>query len=327
MSRIFLYISLSVCLFLLNACADQDIDPSDSFVVVLSQDNSFGYTSQNFEKGESIRINAIGSIPEGLTGFSFEKNIGNTGFSPIPTEEITLISGSLPIPNGNTSLFSFTADIKINENAGQIVTLRITANSLGQNQRAIYSYQVVAQGQGGSGGVYPLLYPVFEVILGGQGTDIGSYLASSVGSSQGIYTDAQISMLSTSQQRNINISAGITDAEGNATTGTEATIAALISPNDRANRGFEDAGLGTNASMTSFKYEPNISTQASFDAITATSLSLNIVHNTEMRFQSLSVGATYSFVSQNGKKGYLRILSITGAEESQNITFKVLTQR
>lgn len=321
------YLLLFSCLLLFNACLDQGIDPSDTFVVTLEQDNSVGYTSRDFEKGEKIRLVGIGNVPEGLLNFSFEKSILGGNFTAVSLGDLTLISGNIPTLNSGITSFSFIVDLLIRETSGQSVRVRIVVGSQSSTQIASQSYQVVAQGQGASGGIFPYLRPSFDITLGGQGTNTAHYLATTIGNISGAYNPSEVSSLSTDQKRLINVTTGVTNTEGNAASGAEATISALISPSIRVARGFDDAGLGSNATTSTFKLEPNISTQADFDAITSTDVA-NLSHAINAsNFQALITGNIYSFISQNGKKGYLRVLFITGTEENQLITFKVLSQR
>lgn len=311
-----------------SAC-QQGLEVSDSFVITLETDPSINYLNNFFENGEKIRLSGIGSVPNGLTGFSLERKVGNGAYTPIPLAEINVLNGNLPNPNGVTA-FSFLAEIDIVGSPGQTVTIRLAAGSESENKIATLGYQVVAQGQGGAGGTQPLLYPAYTVEFGGQEASFKAYLATHSGSSQSTYTATQVNALSDDDKRKIDISFGIADAQGNAGEGAAATVPALISPHNRTARNFNDAGLGNLASITSFKQETSIVSLTEFEQITSSKVTLDILHNTgSAAFQPLEAGKCYSFINQNGRKGYLWVnqISIVGTQEEQQVSLTILVQR
>ncbi len=312
----------------LEAC-QQVLDDSDSFIITLETNPSLNYLNNFFEKGEKINVVALGSVPNGLTGFSLERKIGSSSYSPIPLSEINVLSGSLPSPNGGTA-FSFVAEIDIVGNPEQEVIVRIAVGSNSENQIATLDYQVVAQGQGGAGGTQPLLYPAYNVVLGGQGASFKPYLATRTGSSQATYTALQVNTLNNEDKRSIDISFGVADEQGNAGEGATATVPALISPHNRVARNFSDAGLGSLASVTSFKQEPSIASLEDFEHITSSQVALEVLHNAEATaFQALEASKCYSFINQNGRKGYLWVnqISTVGTQEEQQVSLTILVQR
>ncbi len=312
---------LGLVLGFFSSCSEDDDDvfapgPTDELLTVnLSPDPN--YTTNSFEKGESVSLSIDVDAPDGIAIYQIQKSID--GGAPINLAIDSVAFPNPPSPGENNFTANYT--IEVTEDVGSTVEVIFNAKHTDDPfVSASYTYQVVPQGQGGGGGVAPLLRERVTVDLGSQGSNLGSYFASSVGAA-GVYTTDQASNLSATDQAEIDITFGVTDGT-NAATGGAATTPALISPDERANRNFNNA-LDSNATATTFRQESGIST---LDEITSTDVENNISSDGSSKFAPITTGTTYSFINSDEEKGYLRVISITGQGADREAEIEVLVQ-
>ncbi len=294
---------LSVVLF---SCGEEDIlTPTDNLTITV--DESSTYTTNDFEIGEKVRITVNITAPEGITIFGIDK-IVNGGAAQSITSDFS------NVPNPGATTFTSTYDIPVSEAVGAQVQIVVKAISgTGSTFRSdSYTYEVVAQGQGGGGGVFPLLRAQVTVALGSQdNTNTGSYFNSALGTS-GVYLSAAVEALSNAQKAAIDITFGVI--------GTTST---LISPSARAGAGFNNP-MGAQASITSFKTEAALT---GINAVTSSDVENDINHSSGSVFtQNIAAGSVYSFINAAGAKGYIKVTSITGSGTNTTANLDVIVQ-
>jgi hypothetical protein len=226
-----------------------------------------------------------------------------------------------------------SATSTINEPTGSVTTLSFeTRNAQGTRLTVSqFKYEVVAQGQGGGGIVRNLQPLATSLNLATQAVPAGkSFYASIVAGQNGLYTTDDINFPTFSAKKYIDITVGTSDVDGVAQTGTAATRNVLISPKERAGKGFDNP-LGADATETTFK----ATTLTSLTSLTSTDVH-NIDHSTgATKFVAFGNSVTantsiYSFVNGNGLKGFVRIVSITPDAtnaDRRTIRLDVLVQR
>lgn len=294
----------------------------------IKTENGATYTTKKFEKGEVVKVKVTAEIPGGAQIFQVWRKVG-TGAA---TDVSSTYSAQFPASGATT--YTKTFDITVAETFNTttpaennvVFTFKVRNSSMtaGTFIEATYSYEVAAQGQGGGGGVAPLLRTMVTVGLGSQTATAGSYFASSLGAN-GVYLSAAAGALSAADRQKIDITFGVGDATGIAKLGTEATHNLIMSPSYRnlTNNGFNNP-LETNASVTSFKTTTGIT---SLSGITATAVN-NIDHATgTTAFVAFNTGnPVYSFRNAQGAKGYIRVASVTGTGDARTANLEVLVQ-
>jgi hypothetical protein len=261
-------------------------------------DNSTA-TNPSYEKGDQITYKLTASIPGGFKAGSGKKTVDGTD-TPFNLTGI----------NAGDSTISATFTVDVTEEAGKEVTVSVTLiDNSDQNVTAEAKYTVAAVGQGG-GGAAPLLSGTATVSLGSESATLGSYLATSKGTS-GVFKSSEAQ----ANQADIDVTFGV------GTLGQPQ----LISPDARVSAGLNAGNPAMTATRTTyFKAEANGPTDLT--AVTALNVENNITASTGKTVQ-IAEGKTYSFVHDGatGKKGYIYVKSITGSgtNRTAEITFVV----
>jgi hypothetical protein len=255
----------------------------------------------SFEIGEILWLEISGNAPSGLVEFVVTKTI-NDGEPILEANLSDLYSGFIAYGH---QLGIVTDDGTIGDNVEITVSVKGVADIAHATQT--FSYTVAAQGQGGSGGKYPKLMGS-STNLGSQGNNTyGSYYSSSANT---VYDG--FDGVSEEEQAMVDI-----------TFGTILNIPNLISPDERANKGLDNF-LGTNATNTTFKNEGNA---LDFYAITSTDVAL--IDHSEGAVSNLLIAeeVVYSFVNTSGKKGYIKVNTITdNGGNDKEVHINVLVQ-
>lgn len=298
----------------------------------IKTENGATYTTKKFEKGEVVKVKVTAEIPGGAQIFQVWRKVG-TGAA---TDVSSTYSAQFPASGATT--YTKTFDITVAETFNTttpaennvVFTFRVRNSSMtaGTFIEATYSYEVVAQGQGGGGGVAPLLRASATVTLGAQGSSTPSYaisVALTTGTSNGLYSTSQVQTLSASAKKSIDLTFGVLNASGNAATGADATAPSLISPSVRKTKGFTDVfDNDVNASVTTFK----ATSLTSLSAVTATNVNNNIDHSSGTSSAvTIEQNKVYSFVNAQGKKGYILIKTLTGTQDTRDAQIDVLVQQ
>ncbi|MBS9463107.1 hypothetical protein KIM67_11855 [Flagellimonas sp. 389] len=273
------------------------------------------YTTNDFEPGEMIEISVFMTAPEGIQQFDIEK-IVNGGTATSIRAAIEDAGGTMP--DAGATAFDATYMIPVDGALDDVVKIVFKAKDADSEfESASYDYDVVAQGQGGGGGVFPLLRAKATVDLGSQIGAKGGYLATDLGES-GVFTKVEAGALSSAEQQAIDITFGVTNGDGEVGTSTPS----LLSPDARADANFNNP-LGDNASTTTFKVEE----LKGLDNVTSTDVENNIDHTSESNaIQNVQEGEVYSYINATGAKGYIKILTITGANDNRVATVEFLVQ-
>jgi hypothetical protein len=301
LNSFFKLILLSTIVFVLASCENTDILAPNALTV--NVDESATYITNDFEKGEMVSITVNVNAPDGITIFGIDKKV-NGGAA----QALTLANSPAP----NATSFTATYEIPVTENVGESVEIIIKATQGGGNTftSSSYIYDVVAQGQGGGGGVFPLLRSQVTVALGSQGnTTTGSYLNTATGT---VYLSEGVTALTDAQKAAIDITFGVT-------TGGSPTI---ISPDAREGLTFNNP-MGIQASTTTFK----TSALTSIDGVTSSGVENNVNHTSgATATQAITANSVYSYINEAGAKGYFEVVSITGVGDARVATLDVLVQ-
>ncbi|TAF68149.1 MAG: hypothetical protein EAZ55_00495 [Cytophagales bacterium] len=236
----------------------------------------------------------------GITGFA--PNTGVVGTTVIITGEgfsATPANNTVRFNNTNATVTAATANsltvtVPTGATTGKI---SVTVNSKTGTSSGDFT---VAAATGGGGTVFGTK----TVNLGSEGNfAVGSYLATSTGI---VYFSSQaFANIST-----IDVTFGL---------GTSGT-ASLISPDARSSVGLTQyAGSRT----TLFKLE---TPPAALNTVTFAQLDAITVANTSTRV-AITVGNTYAFVNTSGKKGYMRIKTITGTGNNLTAEIEYIVQQ
>lgn len=293
----------------------------------IKTENGATYTTKKFEKGEVVKVKVTAEIPGGVEIFQVWRKNGagqNT--------QVNTFNALFPAVGATTYTKTFDITVAADEVVGTTIvyTFRVRNSSMtaGTFIEATYSYEVAAQGQGGGGGVAPLLRASATVTLGAQGSSTPSYaisVALTTGTSNGLYSTSQVQTLSASAKKSIDLTFGVLNASGNAATGADATAPSLISPSVRKTKGFTDVfDNDVNASVTTFK----ATSLTSLSAVTATNVNNNIDHSSGTSSAvTIEQNKVYSFVNAQGKKGYILIKTLTGTQDTRDAQIDVLVQQ
>lgn len=248
----------------------------------------------NYENGDNITYTITAAIPGGLKILNFTKTVDGTEGAA------TGVNG----PAAGDTAVAGTVTIPVTEDEGKTVT--ITVNVIDNNDQtasATATYTVVGAGQGG-GGAIPLVQGSATLSLGTQGASAGSYLStatngSTVGEVFGA-TDAQTNVAK------IDIFFGATTSAGGVTAGSgSGAITSMLSPSEVTDvnswtgitggrvTSFAAASGVTDLNVSAINVENNISTTGGSSAV------------------AITQGSVYSFVTADGKKGYILIEKIT----------------
>ncbi|TAE04721.1 MAG: hypothetical protein EAZ95_20450, partial [Bacteroidetes bacterium] len=251
----------------------------------IKTENGATYTTKKFEKGEVVKVKVTAEIPGGVEIFQVWRKNGagqNT--------QVNTFNALFPAVGATTYTKTFDITVAADEVVGTTIvyTFRVRNSSMtaGTFIEATYSYEVAAQGQGGGGGVAPLLRAIISVGLGAQTATEGSYLATALSGTNvsvngatvtnGVFTTTQAGALTAGQKQAIDITFGAGNATGIAKTGADATHGLIMSPayRDQTANQFNNP-MGTDARATTFK----TSTLTSLSAVTATEVN-NLDHST-----------------------------------------------
>lgn len=292
-----------------------------------------GAQHPRFENRERVKLRILGKVPGGVSIFQITKTVGSN--APVivsPTSNVQ--AGTVDIDyTTEVEVGRVSATSTINEPVGSITTLSFeTRNAQGTRLTiAQFKYEVVAQGQGGGGIVRNLQPLTTNLNLATQTVTAGkAYYASMAAGQNGLFTTDDINYPTFSAKKYIDITVGTSDVDGVAQTGTAATRNVLISPKERATKGFDNP-LGADATETTFK----ATTFTALTSLTSTDVH-NIDHSTgATKFVAFGNSVTantsiYSFVNGNGLKGFVRIVSITPeatGSDKRTIRLDVLVQR
>ncbi len=303
-------------------------DPTANYVL------GAGATNLKFEKGEKIKIKVKASVPGGIQIFTIRRKVGTTPI-PAPNElglDVTTAYTSQGLPGAGATSYEKTFEITVaetfNATAAEnkvVFTFEIKNSQATTFTRGTFTYEVVAQGQGGGGGLAPLLRTSVTVGLGSQSATQGSYYASSVASINGVYTSMQATALPAAAKQLVDITFGVGDATGTAQLLAAATHNILLSPDERANQGFNGVPLGTDARATTFK----TSALTTLSAVTSTTVN-DLDHSTgTTKFVAFINTGTpvFSFKNFQGAKGFIRIASVTGTGDMRVANIEVLVQQ
>ncbi|NJO03604.1 MAG: hypothetical protein HC880_19690, partial [Bacteroidia bacterium] len=297
-------LGLASLLVFFTSCEEDEplFDIGDTNIQVTEDDT---YENNFFEQGEVVTLTVDVDAPDGIQIFQIMK-VADGDSTQIDTSDPTF-----PRPAPNAVSFTETYNIPVTEDVGTLVTVvfRVKDQENPGFATDSYTYEVVEQGQGGGGGVFPLLREQVEVSLGSQANQtVGSYLATSLisDSNDGVYLSDEVDGLSAAQQSEIDITFGVLASGGN-TAGSNDP--ALISPDARSGAGFNNP-LGTNASATIFRAEPGV---VDLDNVTASDVANNIDDANTASVVRISEGNTYSFINADGEKGYIYVEDITGS--------------
>ncbi|MEO1652307.1 MAG: hypothetical protein AAFU64_02075, partial [Bacteroidota bacterium] len=339
-----IYLFAFLFLLFVSSCQETEVTPTPVFTQSLV--TAVTYPDNDFEIGDTISLMAEGQVSEGVQAFSIEKSVNGGVFTQI---SVNITSGAQPALNDNS--FSLTFEYIVSDTIGDNVSIRVvTINQANENRSSTYDFSVIESAPG-TGGTPPLLRAVFTVDLGSQGSSLGSYLATRLSDStvqvpagtfesisypaetvsDGVFLSNQAGRADTSVQRMIDITFGIAGNDGQAATGVNATVPALISPDERASRNFNNP-MGSQASRTLFKLESSLS---ALDTVTAEQVAaIDPSDAGAAVFTSISDAAgsnVFSFVNQIsgssfGQKGYIRIISIIGSGADRTAQVEVLVQ-
>lgn len=314
-------------LFLLSSCNEEIIEPlppntiSDPAFLTLTPNQT--YISNNFERGETVSLSIEITANNGVEIFEVTQTVDDGSPTPINVD---------PRPTPGVTSFTTTYNFEVIEDTGSVVTLnfRLIDQQTGTVQdSASYTYDVVSQGNGGGGGVFPLLRAQATVSLGSQINPLGSYLATSLITSTinvngndlfgGVFTNDQAGMLMPAEQQEIDITMGVLDATGT-TAGSERP--ALIAPDLRSPLNFNNP-LGDNARTTLFVAD---STLTSLDAITSSDVENNIDVSNGTGAIVIVEGQVYGFRNADGEKGYILVTAINGTGDDRSADLDILVQ-
>ena len=246
----------------------------------------------SYEKGDQITYTLTATIPGGYKAGSGKKTVDGTD---------TPFNLTGPSAGDTTITANFTIDVT--EEAGKEVTVSITIiDANDANVTAEAKYTVAAVGQGG-GGAAPLLSGSATLQLGTQGASAGSYLSTATNGS----TIGEVFGSSTAQANvsKIDIFAGATASDGSsvAASGSSA-VTSFISPSN-VTTGNSWTGI-TGGRAT--KFAASSLTDLN---VTALSVENNVSTTTGATAIGIAQGKVYSFVTADGKKGYILIEKIT----------------
>ena len=255
----------------------------------------------SYERGDEINYNITGKIHGGFKTLTYSKVVDGIESATTVISGINVVDTNL---NGNLKVL-------VTEDVGKQVTVKFQLiDQSDQSVTANATYTVTPTGQGG-GGAVPLVSGMSTVTLGTESSLLGGFLATSKGAS-GVFK----SSVALTNQADIDVTLGV------GTTGGPS----LISPDNRTSVGL-DAGnpAMTNPRATFFKLEPNGPTDLS--VVRALEVENNISGSSTKNVQ-LEAGKTYSFFQGNstGKKGYIRVTSITGTGTNRTVTLEFIVQ-
>lgn len=331
----------------LTSCGKSDpVTPTGNPTISVAVDPTAGYklqagqTRYKFEKGDKFKVKLTSSIPGGVQIFQVWRKVGTPASA---TDFGTDVSSSYTAqaPAAGATSINKTYEINVTENfdavtaSNNIVTftfrVRNSQMTAGTFINTKIEYEVTTQGQGGGGGTAILLRANANVTLGAQGSALPSYASSqslSTGSTAGLYSTVQAGALNSAQKQAVDLTFGVAGADNNAAVGALATKPQLISPDERAGKGFNNP-LGVDAKTTTFKAttltEANLVGATSI--VTATTVN-NIDHSTgAVKFIDLTQGTVYSFVNAQGAKGYVLIKTLTGTQDARDANITVLVQQ
>lgn len=291
--------------FIFTSCGSEDDPLTGGNTASVSIEPDATYTTNDFEVGEVVSIKLTGNVPAGLSILELQIRIDGGNFQNLANPgNLTVGATAFEVP------FTYTVDSPLT--AGSTVTLRLrVVDADGTQYTDDYTVDVVAQGQGGGGGVAPLLRAEFTVNMGDEeNTTDPSYLATATGTA---YSATEAENASATVQQAIDI-----------TFGSPSGTNRLVSPDERENQGLNNR-LGTNATATTFKSTTLGS--AGFDAATSTDVNNDIDHSSgTTKAQNITAGEVYSFVNADGAKGYILVNSITASSGGQRANITVLVQ-
>ncbi|MCL6274137.1 IPT/TIG domain-containing protein [Muricauda sp. 2012CJ35-5] len=282
--------------------------------ISLTPDND--YKTNRFEVGESVFMILSMEVPEGLESFDLVKSVDGETAASVFSEEIKAAIAAQT--EGDVEYA-----IPVDDAVGSVVVLTFQVKDTDDEEftTVTYEFQVVAQGQGGSGGKYPLLnvYNNLEtpITLGSQGNfEIGNLFKSSNGD---VYTNGQAEELSSDDRITIDMAFGVLGLDG--TAGDQ--FPNLISPHLLAGKEFADP-FGNQAPETTFRAEEEMN----FASITSTDVDQIIDHSTGTVLDNIAItkDGIYSFVNGAGVKGYIQVISVTGEGNNRTTEIKVLSQ-
>ncbi|MCL6266053.1 IPT/TIG domain-containing protein [Flagellimonas myxillae] len=282
------------------------IDPTAVVGIVPSYD----YTTTKFEIGESVSIDVSVTAEEGISEFGLYKSVN--GATPIAIED------DYDAPEVGDTEFSATYEFVVTELVDDIVEYIVMVKDEDDEAFATASHtiDVVAQGQGGSGGLYRLLNPKTQNLgYGTQGNEFNDCLNS--GEPEAYKAKDVPDELTIAEQMGIDITIGVTNFDGD---GPGTNWVKLISPDAREGLGFGDL-LEANSSTTKF----NSVQITSLDGITSTDVENNI-GNDGNSAQIIGVGSVYSFINQAGAKGYIKVNDINGSGNNRTVFLEILVQ-
>lgn len=271
-------------------------------------------TSTAYEKGDTISYTLTAAIPGKFKAGSAAKVISGTE---------TALSGTTLASAGDTAI-SATIKIPVTEDAGTAVTVKVTLiDDSDQNVTAEATYTVAAVGLGG-GGVAPLLKGSATLQLGTQGASLGSYLSTALnGSTLGtVYKSSEAA----ANVAKIDLFFGATASDGSAVaTAGSGAVTSMLSPSV-VTSGNSWTGL---ANGRATKIAASSLTDLS---VTALSVENNVSTSTGATAVGITQGKVYSFVTADGKKGYILIEKITdsglsGGVANRTIDVKFVVQQ
>jgi len=283
-----------------------------------------GATTLRFEKGEKVKIKVNASVPSGVQIFNIKKKVGSAAET-----DVTASFTGLPAPGATSYEKVFEVTVAETHNATTAAENKVTYTFNVKSPQATvfttstFSYDVATQGQGGGGGIAPLLRALVSVALGSQTATEGSYLTSATGVVTNV---AATTALTAAQKQAVDITFGVGDATGAAQLGASATHNILISPDERSTKGFNGVPLGTDARPTSFKIATTITSLTNLTSTDVNSIDHSAATTKFVTFDNAST-PVFSFKNNRGAKGYVRIVSVTGTGDQRVANIEVLVQQ
>ena len=290
LTNFFSLIALAGVVFF-SSCGSSDdaTTPSQPTISVSESGNG------SYESGDQIAYTITAAVPGGVKIINFTKTVDGTEGAA------TGITGVNP---GDTAV-SGTVSIPVSEDSGKTVTITLNViDNCDQTASATATYTVVAAGQGGGGSV-PLLSGSATVSLGAEGASLGSYLATSKGTS-GVFLSSQAE----ANQADIDITFGVGNTGG----------PSLISPDARTASGLNQTSAPR---ITFFKAE----SITSITGVKAIDVENNIAATTN-KTMGITANTVYSFVQDGstGKKGYILVKSISGTGNARTAEIEFVVQ-
>ncbi len=318
----------------LTSCGTSDpVTPQGTPTITAVIDPTAGYSKPStqtyfkFEKGDRIKVRVNATVPGGVQIFNITKGSSSTQltYSPLVAAGAASINQVIEIP--------VTEDFNATTPANNVITVNFNVKNSQATALTVakFQYEVTAQGQGGGGGAALLLRASANVNMGSQLSTLPSYAASqalSTGSTLGLYSTTQAGAATMAQKQSIDLTFGVANAnDDNAGLGAAATRPRLISPTARtgAAGNLFNNPMGADARNTTFK--TTTLTEANLTAMTASGVN-NIDHSTgATQFVNIAAGSVYSFVNQQGAKGYVLIKTLTGAGDNRDANITVVVQQ